>query len=364
MQNYHVELSSDAEDTFFNNYVASSVDLDIKKKLSHRLSVSADVISNFSIGLIVGSSGSGKTSLARKMFGDFSTITLNEEKSIIDSFPDEIPVKERIGFLGAVGLTSAVCWITKIKYLSNGQKYRAQAAVELSTSKDLIFLDEWTSVLDRDSAKAASHSIQKAARKLGKKIVLISCHPDVYEWLNPCWVIDCNTQEYTDRRDLWRNFIRREKLHFEIRKCGREVWKMFSRYHYLSENLPVGLKFFYCLTLNNKIIGFNSFNNYCPKKKGKKFILHANRIVIHPDFCGFGLGLAFTEKCADILLKTGYEIYIKYTSKAIFYSMIKSEKWKLKSVILGEKTKAGKKMKSKKGFRDYVKTYSFVYIGE
>ena len=35
---------------------------------------------------------------------------------------------------------------------------------------------------------------QARRRSINRQLVLISCHADVLEWLNPDWVIDCNTR--------------------------------------------------------------------------------------------------------------------------------------------------------------------------
>ena len=201
MQNYQLELVSEASNSFRAIKAAQSMDIDVEKKLKHVFNVSADVESNFNIGLILGASGSGKTTLAKHIWGNdcFKTM-LNPDKTLIDQFPEHFTYDECSQALGGAGLASVVTWIRPAKTLSNGQQARAEMALQLASDKEFIIIDEFTSVVDRTVAKAMAHTIQKVARKLGKKIILLSCHYDVIEWLNPCWVIDCNKQEYIDRR--------------------------------------------------------------------------------------------------------------------------------------------------------------------
>lgn len=231
--------------------------------------------------------------------------------------------------------------------------------------KEIIVIDEWTSVVDRTVAKVMSHCIQKYARSNDKKIILLSCHYDVTEWINPDWIIDCNTKSYEDRRLLWRSSQRKEKLEFHIKKIGRESWKYFSKYHYLSDKLPGGHIELFGLFHEKNQIGFQCFANYVPwrDKKNKK-IMHSNRVVIHPDYAGIGLGILFINECSKIMEKEGYKICIKFSSTPIYKSMIKSPHWKLVEVKRQfGKIIPGVNMIRKSGFRENIKTYSFEYVG-
>lgn len=203
MQTYYVILKSDISKTFRCQRAANSLDIDTEKKSIHELKISADLESPFNIGLILGASGSGKTTLAHKIFGDDCfKINLDSEKPIIDQFPENLSYDECANILSGIGLTSVPCWIRPVKTLSNGQKARAEAAYMMINSSNINILDEWTSVVDRTIAKVMSHCVQKFARKNQKKIILLSCHYDVIDWLNPDWIIDCNDGSYIDRRLL------------------------------------------------------------------------------------------------------------------------------------------------------------------
>ena len=144
----------------------------------------------FNLGLIIGSSGSGKSTLL-KNFGSELTPTWEPNKSILSHF--ETP-DEAINRLGAVGLNTIPSWYKSYYVLSNGEKFRADLARKI-TSNSVI--DEFTSVIDRNVAKAASVSLSRYVKHNDiHNIVLATCHRDIVEWLQPDWVIDTDAGEY------------------------------------------------------------------------------------------------------------------------------------------------------------------------
>jgi ABC-type ATPase with predicted acetyltransferase domain len=367
VQTYNVRLQSEVSKTFRCTMAANSLDIDSEKKSVHELSIKADLTSPFSVGLLVGASGSGKTTLAKQIFGDdvFKT-HLDESKPIIDQLPKELSYDECSSILAGVGLTSVPCWIRPVYTLSNGQKARAEAALAMTKNADLTVIDEWTSVVDRTVAKVMSHCVQKHARKAQKKIILLSCHYDVIEWLNPDWVIDCNKQEFIDRRLLPEGERkRREQLEFSIRRVGRETWKYFSKYHYLSSKLPGGDLYLFGLFHGDDQIGFQCFANYVPhSNKAKQKIYHSNRTVIHPDYAGMGLGIHLINETSKYMHENyPYRIMAKFSSTPIFKMMSRYSFWKLNDVKrqIG-KTQVGN-IARQHGFRENVKTYSFEFVG-
>lgn len=206
MQTYELTLKSDVSKSFRCQKAANSLDIDTEKKSIHHFNVNADINTRFNVGLIVGASGSGKTTLVKSIFGEdcFDEI-LDLSKPVIDQFPESYSYDECAVMLSGVGLTAVVCWIRPAYTLSNGQRARAETALQMANDKNNIVIDEWTSVVDRTVAGVMSHCVQKYARKVDKQIILCSCHYDVADWLLPDWVIDCNKQSYTDYRDAEKN---------------------------------------------------------------------------------------------------------------------------------------------------------------
>ena len=380
MQNFKLTLSSPVATSFRSTKAANSLDINSEKKSVHTFEVQADLESPFNVGLIVGASGSGKTTLAKHIYGNdcFKDI-LDMINPVIDQFPESMSYDECAAMLCGVGLTAVPCWIRPAYTLSNGQRARAECALQMARDDiKIIIIDEWTSVVDRTVAQVMSHCIQKHARKTGKKIVLMSCHYDVIEWLNPDWIIDANKQTYENRRLLWRDFKRTKNLKFDIYETNRSSWKYFSKYHYLSDRLAGGKSYYFGLWSGANQIGFLAFSNYVPHRKGTVMQLHFNRLVIHPDYCGFGLGIYFLNKCSQIIANKNYEVMGKFSSAPVYNALKRNKYWRLNDIKRQHKiTVGGNMMRGKKtgysrqnqlingtshGFRMDVKTWSFKYI--
>lgn len=329
MQDYVVNLSSEIPNGFRSQKAANSVNLDIKEKSRHSLSIRAD-LTNFNVGLIVGSSGSGKTTLAKKIYGeDCMDEIIDLSKPIIEQFDKSLTYEECVAAMTGMGLTSIPCWIRPAYTLSTGQRARAEASLRLRQGNGPTVIDEWTSTVDRAVAKVMSYCVQKFARRSKKQVVLVSCHSDVIDWLNPDWVIDCNTQTYKDRRSMVGSHKRTDQLRLDIKRCPKQVWKYFSKYHYLSSNLPQGKIFTFGLFNGEDQIGFTCFANYSWKDNK---MMHANRIVVHPDYIGLGLGIKLTTEAAEVLVSSGYSVKSKFTSIAMFKSMRGHHQWICKDV--------------------------------
>ena len=155
----------------------------------------------------------------------------------------------------------------------------------------------------------------------------------------------------------------KKKLQFDIRSVGRGTWKYFSKYHYLSERLPGGYIETFGLFHGENQIGFVCFANYVPHRKNTKKIMHMNRLVIHPDYAGLGIGIKFGNDCSDYMFRKSFNVMSKFSSTPVFKSMSKSKKWKLLTIARNVKTQVGANMARKQGFREGVKTYSFKYRG-
>ncbi len=377
---FEVLLESKASNSFRCQMAANSLDINVKKKLRHHLKIKGiDLDGDFNIGLIIGASGSGKTTLATHMFGEFCFKDyLDPKLPIIDQLPKELNYDDCSNLLSGVGLTSVPCWIRPVHTLSNGQKSRAEAALILANSDNGInFIDEWTSVVDRTVAKVMSHCVQKRIRQFDKKLILLSCHYDVVEWLDPDWIIDCNKQTFIDRRLLrLKDRERKEKLKFEIREVTSKTWPTFSKYHYLSDKIPGGKTHHYGLFHGKNQIGFQCYANYCPIRSGSVPIFHSNRVVIHPDYAGMGLGINFINATTELMLdkyknkKTkngaakGCKIMAAFSSIPLYKARMNDPKWVLKNVTrkIGRRQESGINV-GKIGIRTNVRMFSFEYIG-
>ena len=161
----------------------------------------AQLPSNFTIGVIVGGSGTGKSTLL-KQFGIFTPPTWDDNKAIVSHFGSAQEAQDK---LHAVGLNSIPIWRLPYAVLSTGQKFRADLARSLH---DQAVIDEYTSVVDRSVAISASKSLRAYLDRAGVgRIVISTCHRDVLDWLQPDCVIDTDAGEYmleyTKERPKW-----------------------------------------------------------------------------------------------------------------------------------------------------------------
>jgi ABC-type ATPase with predicted acetyltransferase domain len=53
-----------------------------------------------------------------------------------------------------------------------------------------VLLDEFTSVLDRQVAQVAAGAFARSWRRGDRRAILVTCHYDVLEWVQPDWWID------------------------------------------------------------------------------------------------------------------------------------------------------------------------------
>lgn len=157
----------------------------------------------WSIGVICGSSGSGKSSLAKELYGN-KVITKYDygDNAIIDEMSKEKCIDEISRVFNSVGFGTIWNWLKPYNVLSNGEQMRVDLARSILENNKLIIFDEFTSVIDRKVAKVASFSISKAIRKENKQFVAVTCHRDIIEWLEPDWIYDTDERRFFFAKNL------------------------------------------------------------------------------------------------------------------------------------------------------------------
>jgi len=193
MQTFNIIKEINKPEGFRANSVIGKFDLSIANYKEH-FKGNIDFPEKWQIGLIVGNSGTGKTTIAKNVFGDdyfegFDYIS----KNIMDDMPKNCSVDEICKTFNSVGFSSPPSWLKPYHVLSNGEKMRVDLARCILENKKRIVFDEFTSVLDRTVARIGSFAISKAIRRTDKQMIAVTCHHDVEEWLQPDWVF--NTDE-------------------------------------------------------------------------------------------------------------------------------------------------------------------------
>ena len=282
-----------------------------------------DVPENWQIGLIVGKSGTGKTTIAKELFPD-SYITNFEYKaeSILDDMPQNKSVEEISSAFNSVGFSSPPSWLKPYSALSNGQKMRVDLANAILSDRQLFVFDEFTSVVDRNVAQIGSFAMQKAIRKTNKQFIAVSCHFDIEDWLLPDWVFDTDTMTFRTCEGQKKN---RPTIKFEIfNTSDKTIWKMFAKHHYLSHSHNNAASVFVA-TINNQIAGFLSVLSF-PHPLVKNF-RKVHRLVILPDYQGAGFGIKFLNEVGKYYKENKYRFTIVTSAPSLINALKKSTYW-------------------------------------
>lgn len=313
-----------------------------------------DFPSDFSVGLIVGPSGSGKSVLLSTLFGGSQTPVWNDDVSVIDHFG-----ADGIDRLCGAGLRSVPDWCKSYRMLSTGAKHRADVA-RLLQSQSCI--DEFTSTVDRNTAKSIASSARAFAKRNElSRVVFASCHYDIAEWLMPDWLFDTGVWRFKDSRCL-----RRPRVVIDIVPCDpKEFWPMFSKHHYLSASINKSANCWVGI-VDGAVVAFTSVIAF--PNANFKSAWREHRTVVLPEFQGMGIGSAIVESVAELITSSGSRFFSKTAHPAFGEYRNKSPKWRATSKNGMKRhdyatTKTKTKEDSHKMNHAHRVTYSHEYIG-
>ncbi|RIK71855.1 MAG: hypothetical protein DCC67_20090, partial [Planctomycetota bacterium] len=201
MPSINITVECPVNDSFRVQQVAGMFDVPLAEKTTERFAVELpDRDEPWDIGLIVGPSGSGKSTVAAQCFEAelYRGADWPADKAVIDCFGD-LPLRQVVELLTAVGFSSPPSWVKPYRVLSCGERFRCDLARALGAGGDargasceargaskentpaggvipplaprasqlapLVVFDEYTSVVDRDVARACSAAIAKGIRR-------------------------------------------------------------------------------------------------------------------------------------------------------------------------------------------------------
>jgi len=282
-----------------------------------------DIPNEWQVGLIVGKSGTGKTTIAKQLFED-AYITSYEyiAETVLDDMPKECSVEQITSAFNSVGFSSPPSWLKPYSVLSNGQKMRVDLARAILEKNELFVFDEFTSVVDRNVAQIGSFAMQKAIRKTNKKFIAVTCHFDVQDWLLPDWVFNTDTMTFQSFEGQKKN---RPEIKFEIFNYGdKSIWKMFAKHHYLNHSHNNAANVFIA-TVNDEVAGFISILPF-PHPIVKK-VKRVHRLVILPDYQGAGIGLKFLNEVGKLYKRDKWRYTIVTSAPSLINALKKSNEW-------------------------------------
>jgi GNAT superfamily N-acetyltransferase len=325
---------------------------------------------SWQIGLIVGPSGSGKTSLGKRIFGrDDAIYSPNgwaHDKPIVDCILPGGDFDAVTGALAAVGLGSVPSWLRPYPVLSNGEKFRADLARIVCEEPDEIVVDEFTSVVDRQIAKFGAMAFSKAwKRTKGKRCVLLSCHYDIIEWVEPDWVYDTQTATF-QRGQAGRSLWRRPRFDLEVWEVDRSYWPLFAPHYYLSLPPMIAATYY---------VGTVEGEPACHLAVSPRLEvggMRASRMVVMPEWQGAGIGLRFLNAICEHQTsgqgKYGDRVkavYFHTSHPGLCAGLRRDKRWRQTSAKLhGESKKGARKRGMATGYGGHWRAVQgFKYIG-
>jgi GNAT superfamily N-acetyltransferase len=377
MPSVDVVVECPVYDSFRVQQVAGMFDVPLAEKSTERFAVELPGRDEpWDVGLIVGPSGSGKSTVAGRFYGGelYRGAEWPADRAVVDCFGD-LALRQVVELFTAVGFSSPPSWVKPYAVLSCGERFRCDLARALALAHNaegvknpppskggarggtanvntidgakpchdatienpspvpslrgrgvgapLVVFDEFTSVVDRNVARACSAAIAKGIRNghIPCRFVAVTCHYDLAEWLEADWVLDMATGQLQRRR------LRRPNIVVEIHRSGLDPWKLFARHHYLSGALAVGARC-YLATWDGEPVTFCATLPIIAKRGHRRF----TRIVTLPDYQGMGIGMRVVAAVASLHRAEGLRINVTSSHPALIRHCRRSADWKTVNV--------------------------------
>lgn len=322
----------------FSSYRAARVKSLFNCETGANFEITADLPSGddgWTVGVIVGPSGSGKTSIGRQFWPGVQiydhTAGWPHDAPIVDAIAPDGDFNAVTGALSAVGLGDVPAWLRPFHALSNGEQFRAGMARLVAEAPSRVVVDEFTSVVDRQIAKIGASAFSKAWKRTKKQCLLLSCHYDILDWVEPDWVFDTRTGELA-RGALWR----RPKFDLEIFQTDGSFWPLFEPHHYLKLPRMVAAKY-YVGFVDGEAVAHIAFS---PRLEIGG--MRGCRMVVMPEWQGAGVGMRFLNwTCAAQFTDANkyYErtkaVYFHTSHPGLCAALRRDKRWTQVSQMIG-----------------------------
>lgn len=286
-----MRISIDHRCDEFDSYRAARVKSLFNCESGANFQLSADLPiedQDWRIGVVVGPSGSGKTSIGERIFGAGAMRRPRWPKAapIIDAITPRAPFDEVPAALSAVGLGSVPAWLRPYHVLSNGERFRADLARVIAEQPARVVIDEFSSVVDRQIARIGAMAFAKAWRRGVGQAVLLSCHYDILDWIEPDWIFDTGVGTF-ERAEAGRRLRRRPSITFDLWETDRHQWPAFEPHHYLKLPHMIAATY-YVATVEGQRVAHVAVSTRPGMAEAR-----ACRLVVMPEWQGAGIGLRF-----------------------------------------------------------------------
>jgi GNAT superfamily N-acetyltransferase len=189
----------------------------------------------------------------------------------------------------------------------------------LLRDEPLVVVDEFTSTVDRVVAQVGSAAVAKAVRRSQRRLVAVTCHYDVLDWLQPDWTYEPHVDTFS-----WRSVQPRPGVVCDVARTSGAEWALFAPHHYLSATLPYG--HYYVARHEGRPVAFCSIRP-APKKGQATPVWRISRLVTVPDYQGIGVGSALLDLIAGSY-RANAQVYITSSHPALIKRLGYSTSWR------------------------------------
>ncbi|CAN5387355.1 hypothetical protein BH09PLA1_BH09PLA1_25830 [soil metagenome] len=319
-----------------------------------------------------GGSGSGKTTIARELFGAENVLELTKEKTpwswpadsrFPNGFAKGMSVRTITDALSSVGFSSPPAWRRPFHVLSNGQQFRVNLARALA-ERELVVIDEFGAFVDPQIRMVAAAAAAKAARRMNKRFVALVSQSDCVPYFEPDVLIEIKAPSGDGPQpvsaQLTRGLVRRPPIQLRVIRTDRSTWLRVRGHHYLSGDIHRAAAC-YAGLVDGKLAAFTAVLFFPhPSRPGWR----EHRTVCLPEFQGVGIGNAMSEFVASVYAATGKPYRSTTSHPAMIRHRMRSKNWKMtrKPGILGSHTDNGATGMTAKSSSDRL-TAGFEFVG-
>ena len=142
--------------------------------------------------------------------------------------------------------------------------------------------------------KAAGDAPSWRRLPAGHQCLILTCHRDILEWVQPDWIFDTATGKFSSTEG-----VQRPRFELEIYQTDWRYWPAFEKHHYLKLPQMVAAKC-YVGTVDGEPVCHLAVSS---RNKGRGVEARACRLVVLPEWQGAGVGMRFLNAVCEIQLR-------------------------------------------------------------